>query len=139
MGSHATCSGAWVSGPEDISPPEYFWGYNRMLTVEGLFGAGDTVGVQHINSHLAHLLKAELQQKLQLSTFRILVMKKFRSVISSVMTLKKLFSSLWKTTQLVVMRLQLEQFHQVTCYQFKDFNALKKLWTSMLVVSVLII
>ena len=44
MGSHATCSGAWVSGPEDLSPPEYFWGYNRMLTVEGLFGAGDTVG-----------------------------------------------------------------------------------------------
>tara|TARA_B100000900_G_scaffold399693_1_gene402516 strand:- start:1819 stop:2574 length:756 start_codon:yes stop_codon:yes gene_type:complete len=44
MGSHATCSGAWVSGPEDISPPEYFWGYNRMTTVEGLFGAGDTVG-----------------------------------------------------------------------------------------------
>ena len=44
MGSHATCSGAWVSGPEDISPPEYFWGYNRMLTVDGLFGAGDTVG-----------------------------------------------------------------------------------------------
>ena len=32
MGSHATCSGAWVSGPEDLSPPEYFWGYNRMLT-----------------------------------------------------------------------------------------------------------
>ena len=22
MGSHATCSGEWVSGPEDISPPE---------------------------------------------------------------------------------------------------------------------
>jgi len=44
MGSHATCSGAWVSGPEDLSPPEYFWGYNRMLTVDGLFGAGDTVG-----------------------------------------------------------------------------------------------
>ena len=44
MGSHATCSGAWVSGPEDLSPPEYFWGYNRMMTVDGLFGAGDTVG-----------------------------------------------------------------------------------------------
>ena len=29
---------------EDIAPPEYFWGYNRMTTVEGLFGAGDTVG-----------------------------------------------------------------------------------------------
>jgi len=44
MGSHATCSGAWCSGPEDISPPEYFWGYNRMTTVEGLFGAGDACG-----------------------------------------------------------------------------------------------
>ena len=36
MGSHATGSGAWCSGPEDISPDEYFWGYNRMTTVEGL-------------------------------------------------------------------------------------------------------
>ena len=44
MGSHATCSGAWCSGPEDVSPPEYFWGYNRMTTVEGLFGAGDAIG-----------------------------------------------------------------------------------------------
>jgi len=44
MGSHATCSGAWVSGPEDLSPKEYFWGYNRMMTVDGVFGAGDTVG-----------------------------------------------------------------------------------------------
>jgi hypothetical protein len=32
--------------PEDISGgiPEYFWGYNRMMTVDGLFGAGDAVG-----------------------------------------------------------------------------------------------
>ena len=44
MGSHATCSGAWASGPEDISPSEYFWGYNRMMTVDGLFGAGDALG-----------------------------------------------------------------------------------------------
>ncbi len=44
MGSHATGSGAWCSGPEDLSPPEYYWGYNRMMTVEGLFGAGDAVG-----------------------------------------------------------------------------------------------
>ncbi len=44
MGSHATGCGAWCSGPEDISPPEYYWGYNRMTTVEGLFGAGDAVG-----------------------------------------------------------------------------------------------
>ena len=44
MGSHATCSGAWASGPSDYAPSDYQWGYNRMMTVEGLFGAGDTIG-----------------------------------------------------------------------------------------------
>lgn len=44
MGSHATCSGAWSSGPEDCAPDEYQWGYNRMMTVDGLFGAGDAIG-----------------------------------------------------------------------------------------------
>jgi adenylylsulfate reductase subunit A len=44
MGSHASGTGAWVSGPEDIAPREYFWGYNRMTTVRGLFAAGDGVG-----------------------------------------------------------------------------------------------
>jgi adenylylsulfate reductase subunit A len=44
MGSHATCSGAWASGPSDCAPAEYQWGYNRMMTVDGLFGAGDTIG-----------------------------------------------------------------------------------------------
>jgi adenylylsulfate reductase subunit A len=44
MGSHASACGAWVSGPEDVSPKDYFWGYNRMTTVRGLFAAGDGVG-----------------------------------------------------------------------------------------------
>ena len=44
MGSHATCSGAWASGPSDYAPDEYQWGYNRMMTVDGLFGAGDAIG-----------------------------------------------------------------------------------------------
>jgi adenylylsulfate reductase subunit A len=44
MGSHATCSGAWASGPEDIVPADYQWGYNRMMTIDGLFGAGETIG-----------------------------------------------------------------------------------------------
>ena len=44
MGSHASGTGAWVSGPEDAAPKEYFWGYNRMTTVKGLFAAGDGVG-----------------------------------------------------------------------------------------------
>jgi adenylylsulfate reductase subunit A len=44
MGSHASGVGAWVSGPEDAAPADYFWGYNRMTTVTGLFAAGDGVG-----------------------------------------------------------------------------------------------
>ncbi|MBI4473641.1 MAG: adenylyl-sulfate reductase subunit alpha [Acidobacteria bacterium] len=44
MGSHASACGAWVSGPEDVAPKEYFWGYNRMTTIKGLFAAGDGVG-----------------------------------------------------------------------------------------------
>jgi adenylylsulfate reductase subunit A len=44
LGSHAGCCGMWVSGPEDIAPPEWQWGYNRMTTVKGLFTAGDGVG-----------------------------------------------------------------------------------------------
>jgi adenylylsulfate reductase subunit A len=44
IGSHSGASGAWVSGPKDLAPPEYFWGYNRMTTVKGLFTAGDGAG-----------------------------------------------------------------------------------------------
>ena len=44
MGSHSGEAGAWVSGPEDIASGEYFWGYNRMTTIQGLFAAGDGVG-----------------------------------------------------------------------------------------------
>ena len=44
MGSHSGEAGAWVSGPEDIATGEYFWGYNRMTTIRGLFAAGDGVG-----------------------------------------------------------------------------------------------
>ena len=44
MGSHSGEAGAWVSGPDDLSRPEYRWGYNRMTTINGLFAAGDGVG-----------------------------------------------------------------------------------------------
>ncbi|MEE9610459.1 MAG: adenylyl-sulfate reductase subunit alpha [Desulfatiglandales bacterium] len=48
IGSHSGASGAWCSGPEDLqnqeSGNEYFWGYNRMSTIKGLFTAGDGVG-----------------------------------------------------------------------------------------------
>ncbi len=44
IGSHSGASGAWVSGPKDIAPDEYFWGYDNMTTVKGLFAAGDASG-----------------------------------------------------------------------------------------------
>ncbi|MBO8137966.1 MAG: adenylyl-sulfate reductase subunit alpha [Desulfotomaculum sp.] len=44
IGSHSGASGAWVSGPEDIAPDEYKWGYENMTTVKGLFAAGDASG-----------------------------------------------------------------------------------------------
>ncbi|MHC4942206.1 MAG: adenylyl-sulfate reductase subunit alpha [Planctomycetota bacterium] len=44
IGSHSGASGAWVSGPKDLAPDEYFWGYTNMATVNGLFCAGDASG-----------------------------------------------------------------------------------------------
>jgi len=48
IGSHSGASGAWVSGPEDLQTEEtrgeYFWGYENMSTVKGLFCAGDAYG-----------------------------------------------------------------------------------------------
>ncbi len=44
IGSHSGASGAWVSGPKDLAPSEYFWGYENMSTVKGLFCAGDASG-----------------------------------------------------------------------------------------------
>jgi adenylylsulfate reductase, subunit A len=47
MGSHATMCGAWASGPSDVvdgKAKDYDWGYDRMTTVKGLFGAGDAIG-----------------------------------------------------------------------------------------------
>ncbi|HOE10570.1 MAG TPA: adenylyl-sulfate reductase subunit alpha [bacterium] len=44
IGSHSGASGAWVSGPEDVAPPEYRWGYVNMATVKGIFCAGDASG-----------------------------------------------------------------------------------------------
>jgi len=44
IGSHSGASGAWVSGPEDVAPAEYNWGYCNMTTVKGLFAAGDASG-----------------------------------------------------------------------------------------------
>jgi adenylylsulfate reductase subunit A len=44
ISSHSGASGAWVSGPEDLAPEAYRWGYEQMTTIQGLFAAGDASG-----------------------------------------------------------------------------------------------
>ena len=44
IGSHSGASGAWVSGPKDVAPDDYYWGYDCMSTVNGLFCSGDASG-----------------------------------------------------------------------------------------------
>ncbi|MCF8380264.1 MAG: adenylyl-sulfate reductase subunit alpha [Bacteroidales bacterium] len=44
ISSHSGASGAWVSGPADLAPEGYHWGYGNMTTVKGLFAAGDASG-----------------------------------------------------------------------------------------------
>lgn len=44
IASHSGGSGAWVSGPEDLAPKGYAWGYPNMTTAKGLFAAGDASG-----------------------------------------------------------------------------------------------
>lgn len=44
IGSHSGASGAWISGPKDLAPNEYFWGYPHMATIKGMFCAGDASG-----------------------------------------------------------------------------------------------
>ena len=48
IGSHSGASGAWISGPEDLqtdaTKKEYFWGYENMSTLKGMFCMGDASG-----------------------------------------------------------------------------------------------
>jgi adenosine phosphosulphate reductase, alpha subunit len=45
ISSHSGSSGAWISGPEDLSAgTDYFWGYANMTTVPALFACGDASG-----------------------------------------------------------------------------------------------
>jgi len=73
LGSHSGCAGFWVSGPGDIpgTPAEWFWGYNRMSTVKGLFMAGDIVGASgHKFSSGSHA-EGRIAAKAQLHSFLI--------------------------------------------------------------------
>ena len=137
MGSHATCSGAWVSGPEDLSPPEYFWGYNRMTTVDGLFGAGDTVGGSAHKFSSGSFTEGRLAAKAAVKYIQDLGDEKIDvSNKQCDRSLRRLYINLWKTTLWVATKSPREQFHQVIFCLFKVFNDFRRLWTNMLAVSV---
>ena len=129
MGSHATCSGAWVSGPEDLSPPEYFGGYNRMLTIDGLFGAGDTLEEVHINFPLVPSLKETVT-----TAVKYIEDKKAEGIMlltNSVKTLKLMCTNPWILILLLRTRLQEELFRLVIFHLFKVYKDFKKLWMNM--------
>ena len=101
MGSHATCSGAWCSGPEDLSPPEYFWGYNRMMTVDGLFAAGDAAGGTAHAFSSDPLLKEDYVQKQLSSTSKIKKLLELEFLIAKLKSIRKKYTNLLKTIQSV--------------------------------------
>jgi len=66
LGSHAGCAGLWVSGPSKGymgAPDSWFWGYDRMTTVEGLFTAGDGVGASGHKFSSVPTLRAAMAAK----------------------------------------------------------------------------
>ncbi len=73
IGSHSGGSGAWVSGPKDLAPPEYFWGYENMSTVKGLFMAGDASGASSHKFSSGSLTEGRIAGK---SAIRYLVEQK---------------------------------------------------------------
>ena len=106
MGSHATGCGAWCSGPEDVSPPEYYWGYNRMTTVEGLFGAGDAVGgTPHTRSHPDPSPKVDWQRRPRVNTLTTAKLKALWFPMSNLKNAKKKSTSRWKPSVSIAMRL----------------------------------
>ena len=82
-----------VCGPEDLSPPEYFWGYNRMMTVDGLFAAGDAAGGTVMHSPLDLLLKVDYVQKQLLSTLKIKKLLELEFLIAKLKSLKKRYTN----------------------------------------------
>ena len=95
MGSHATCSGAWASGPEDVSPSEYFWGYNRMMTVDGLFAAGDAAGgTAHAFSSGSFTLKEDFVRKRLFNTSMMVKLMVLKLQKLNVKNLKRKYISL---------------------------------------------
>ena len=133
MGSHATCSGAWVSGPEDIAPDEYFWGYNRMMTIDGLFGAGDAVGGSAHKFSSGSFTEGRLASK---AAVKYIQDKKADNIEVSDAQLEKLKEEIFKPIEnYTVGRNEIleELFLQAIFYLYKDYKDYKKLWTNIVV------
>ncbi len=73
IGSHSGASGAWVSGPKDLAPEEYFWGYENLSTTESMFCAGDASGASSHKFSSGSLTEGRIAAK---SAIRYLVNEK---------------------------------------------------------------
>ena len=131
MGSHATCSGAWCSGPEDLSPPEYFWGYNRMMTVDGLFAAGDAAGGTAHAFSSGSFTEEDYVLKLRSNILKIKKLLVSEYQIVRLKNSKKKCTNHLRIILLDAMRSQLVLYHLVIYFQFKVCNVSKKLWMIM--------
>ena len=131
MGSHATCSGAWCSGPEDLSPPEYFWGYNRMMTVDGLFAAGDAAGGTAHAFSSGSFTEGRLCAKAAVKYIKDQKAVGIRVSDSQIENSKKKCTNHLRIILLDAMRSQLVLYHLVIYFLFKVCNVSKKLWMIM--------
>jgi hypothetical protein len=131
MGSHATGCGAWCSGPEDVSPDEYFWGYNRMTTVEGLFGPVTPSVVHRTRSPRAPSRKAVSLPRQPASTSTTARLKVSRFPSSRSKSARKRSTSRWNTTVYTATRSPRVRSTRTTSTRARHWIACRSLWTSM--------
>ena len=137
MGSHATCSGAWASGPSDCAPSDYQWGYNRMMTVEGLFGAGDTIGGTAHKFSSGSFTEGRIAGKAAVNYVNDLKHRPAPGQRGGVRGSREgRSSSPWRTTASAATRSSPGRFRRATSCRFTGCSASRRSWTNMSAASV---
>jgi len=132
IGSHSGASGAWVSGPADIAPEEYQWGYSYMATVPGMFCAGDASGASshkfssgsHAEGRIA--AKSAMKYIVENNTMPNVDQGQIDGLKEEILNLS-IFSMITKVFQ-AILKLIL-----ITVNQNNSCSDYRKLWMSMLV------
>ena len=138
MGSHATCSGAWASGPTDYAPSEYQWGYNRMMTVDGLFGAGDTIGGTAHKFSSGSFTEGRIAGKAAVNYVNDLGKRAASGQRGGVRRSQEGTSSNpWRPTRSAATRSSQEPFRRAISCRSMVFSVLRRSWTNMSAASAL--